>query len=150
MPGFRYASSMDFILKNINIKNGCWEWKSLPHKSGYATVHSSKWRMGENYAHRLSYRVFKGEITEGLHICHTCDNRVCVNPDHLWEGTDLENAVDSAKKDRKAVKLTASDVPQIRDLIASGIYSLTKIASIYGINRSNVSRIKSRQRRQYV
>ena len=151
MPCIRSNSHMDFILDHvsINVDSNCWVWKGAPHKSGYVTIHG-KWAMNENYAHRLSYRIFTGDIPDGKFVCHTCDNRMCVNPGHLWLGSNQDNMIDAAKKDRMCSVLDINEVNQIRDLLICGIHSQHKIAEMYGINQSNVSRIKSGERRQYV
>jgi len=144
-----YKSSEDFIYRNVDIEGECLVWSSKPHKSGYASI-TSKWSKGENYAHRLSYRVFIGDIPDGMHVCHTCDNPMCVNPNHLWPGDDHDNGVDAARKDRRGIKLNNEEVQEIRELLSTGVYSQDQIADTYNINQCNVSRINSKHRRQYV
>lgn len=95
---------MNFTDKQINnffnkikIVGDCWEWDASKNNHGYGLVVI-------NYkiqtAHRFSYRLFKGEISDGLLVCHTCDNPSCVNPDHLFEGSMSDNIIDCVKKGR--------------------------------------------------
>lgn len=149
MPIVKYKSTKDWIIKNIKVVDGCWIWQLSKHKSGYASCHS-KWALGENYVHRTSFKEYNGCIKIGKEVCHTCDERMCVNPDHLWCGSSLENSIDAAIKGRMNTKLTIKSVGEIRELLKLGVYSQAKIADIYGINPSNVSRIKSKQRRQHI
>jgi HNH endonuclease len=120
--------------------SGCWLWL-FGLKAGYGQVclpvHN------EVGAHIFSYERVNGPVKSGECVLHRCDVRSCVNPDHLFVGTKKDNAIDMARKGRQRMqKLSLSDVAAIKD----DARSQHEIARAYGVNQSQISRIKSQKR----
>jgi hypothetical protein len=103
-------------------------------------------------AHRVSYEMANGLIPDDLQVCHHCDNPSCVNPDHLFLGTNSDNVADCISKGRQTrgsshpvAKLTEQQVLDIRTKYASGLFLQREIAAEYGITQDNVSYIIHRK-----
>lgn len=77
--------------------SGCWLWLGSTNAKGYAHL---KYDMRQQRANRFSWSAYNGPIPEGLHVLHSCDNRLCVNPEHLFLGTNQDNVDDKMKKGR--------------------------------------------------
>lgn len=146
----KYCSTKCKLFSEIEKNNGCWEWQGELHPQGYA--YTTCYETGKReQVHRVSYRIFKEEIPHGLLVCHTCDNRRCINPDHLWIGTHKENSQDAKRKGRlehvklmqskgeekASSKLNNEKVREIREEIKKGI-RCTVIARKFGVNSTTI------------
>ncbi len=123
--------------------NECWDWSGMIDDSGYASM---KVHRKNEKASRMSWLMNFGEIPNGLLVCHTCDNRLCTNPKHLWLGTHQMNVTDMMSKGRHVVtrggaKLTEEQVKEIKKLLKEGI-TVTEIAKTYNMKQSSISLIK--------
>lgn len=132
--------------KYVKKTKSCWLWTACKDATGYG-----RFRAGiTDRAHRFSYKLHKGKIPNGLIVCHSCDNPPCVNPSHLWLGTNKDNYDDMTKKGRRAsflgennpkAKLTNRQVEQIRKLRKTGKYTLMKLAEMFDISFSTIGYI---------
>lgn len=123
---------------NIDMHSGCWIWKTQSYK--YPNVKTSD---GYINANRLAMYVWKKEnpYSEDW-VCHSCDNKKCINPDHLFWGTAKINTHDSILKNRRFTKLTTHDVIEIRQLLQQGIKGI-ELAQRFGVLPNQISRIKN-------
>lgn len=131
--------------------SSCWNWQSAIDRNGYGQfmVHP----FGVKLAHRIAYLLHKGEIPLGLWVLHTCDNRRCVNPQHLYAGTPLDNARDrDVQGNRKAPAGTLNgnavfsdeQVLEIRAVHASKKKfkpTLLTLADKYGVSLGAIKKI---------
>ena len=138
--------------------NGCWIWEGMKSHNGYGRF---RIRGGKRIpAHRYSYELFKGKIKSGLLVCHSCDNPPCVNPEHLWMGTQKQNIDDMIKKKRGGfgsgvdpnsvpklkgtahprAKLTDEKVKKMRQLSKEGLTN-RELGRLFNISEYTVSGI---------
>ena len=123
----------------------CWPWIGKAVQKGYGVINDGGHLIR---AHRLSFAIHKGPIASGLFVCHSCDNRLCVNPHHLFLGTNKENLQDASRKGRMSwgerhycSTLTQKDVEKIFHLKRTTSLLQREIAEQFGIRQSAVSRI---------
>lgn len=87
----------------VDPRTGCWLFQGFLHpKAGYGEF---CYRGKKMRAHRAAYIIFKGPIPDGFDVCHSCDVRRCLNPDHLWAGTNEQNLHDASDKGRHHCQL---------------------------------------------
>ena len=143
------------LLKKVKEVNGCWNWKGSI-VNGYGWIYFTPKKVGGKAhglfmsTHRASWIIFNGVIPDGMMVCHKCDNRLCVNPDHLFIGTAKDNANDMVRKGRANPpigerggfsKLKERDVVNILKMLELG--KLQKdIADKYNVSKITISDIK--------
>ena len=147
-PAHNRARTLQERLSNYEEnENGCWNWLgNVSSKTGYGLIGHG----GKTYlTHRLSYTFGVGEIPDGLMVLHKCDNRRCINPQHLYVGTHSKNMQDMARsnvlkgeRNPKAI-LTEGDVVTIKSLIQSKLITYAKIADNFGVSRQAIKDIAS-------
>ena len=151
MAGSRQMRDAEQALRFLRLVDGfetdsqCWTWKGAAKGNGYG--HAT--HQGRNMpAHRKAFMIFKGEIPEGFDVCHTCDNRWCVNPAHLFVGTRSENMADAMAKGRTAggnrKHLTEMQLQEVTRRLRIGEQD-SQIAQALNLNHSTISSIKRGQ-----
>jgi len=127
---------------NLNVDE-CWPWLGPVHSTGYGfiTIGHTNYR-----AHRFSYKIFIGKIPAGMNVCHKCDNTCCVNPNHLFLGTQADNMEDKTIKLRTGTtKLNPEAVKVIKWFLkyypAPGLKM--KLAKLHGVSHSTITNIKN-------
>lgn len=147
------VSDLEIIARHIAVDNtsGCWLWTGdCSNRWGYGRLGPNRC---ERLAHRLSFAAHVGPIPSGMKVLHRCDVPRCVNPAHLWLGTDRDNMRDMASKGRAGTslgeanpcsKLTAAQVEAIRAAYASGD-TLKQVASRFCVHFTNVHSIVRRK-----
>lgn len=134
----------DRFWEKVRKTASCWEWTAADNGVGYGYFGIAAGEV--KLAHRVSYELAFGDLDPDLKVCHRCDNPSCVNPDHLFLGTQADNLADMRKKRRGAIKLMDAQVLQIRDLCAQG-WGRLDIAEAFGVDRSTVGRIDRNESR---
>lgn len=136
-------------------EGGCWNWKASCAGKGYGQIKLPGERR-QIYAHRLSWLIYRGEISDNRQVLHRCDNPKCVNPEHLFLGTCADNLQDMKQKGRhlygsrnSRAKLTEDDVKQIKRCLDSGM-TQTRIAKAFGVSQIEISRINTGRRWAHV
>lgn len=128
--------------------SGCWFWLGAVSKRGYGDYH---FKGKTHRAHRVSWRIFKGEIPDKQCVLHKCDERLCVNPDHLFLGSVKDNQQDAANKGRLPrgkkhhwVKLTEQ---QVRTVLENPNHlTQCQLASDFNVCEATISHIINRKR----
>ncbi len=128
----------------VDAETRCWNWIASCTRHGYGQFNGRALlgRKTQIPAHRAAWMLHKGFVSSDVLVCHRCDNRKCVNPDHLFLGTHKDNIADRDRKGRRnvgaAAVLTEFDVRQLRKQHAAGGVSYNKLAARYGVTHRTV------------
>lgn len=90
------------MAKVVKSESGCWLFTGTKNGAGYGTIGLGTKEQGKGFVHRVSYEIHHGPIPAGMVVCHKCDVKLCVNPDHLFVGTHNDNSQDAKSKGRIA------------------------------------------------
>ena len=132
----------------IDSYSGCRVWKGTINKDGYGQF---TYKAKTYLAHRAAYEAFKDAIPAGLLVLHTCGQRACVNPTHLYVGTELDNARDKTRDGTGTyhkgtangnTKLTEAQVKEIKFRLSRGQVP-RKIAPLYAVGVTTIVAIKT-------
>jgi hypothetical protein len=146
---YRGANLKERLMKSVTKQpnGGCWEWRGTVLTSGYGQIRQNNEPIT---THRASWIVHRGPIPSTMFVLHKCDVRHCINPDHLFLGTQSDNMRDRTNKGRDGVKygtghwnsrLRPQDIKKIRELSASGLHNGKQLAAMYAVHPVTISNI---------
>lgn len=105
---------MELFMRHVTKTDNCWLWTAGKDKNGYGLASKGRGQTGTCRAHRRAWELFKGTIPIEMMVLHRCDNPPCVNPDHLFLGTNSDNMRDAHAKGRHKSPTQAKPESQVR------------------------------------
>jgi len=149
-----YPTLAERFWSKVSKTESCWIWTGGSLESGYGMIRVGGSDKRKLEAHRVSWILENGFIPDGLCVLHKCDNPPCVNPKHLFIGTLQDNVRDMNQKGRSSGgriprnqfsrKTSEEDVVEIRELYASGNYTMKQLATRFGYGYRTIRRIIAR------
>lgn len=133
--------------RRIITKDGCWITDFSLDSQGYSSMQYNNKRF---LIHRLSYILYIGDIPKGLLVCHKCNNKRCINPDHLYAATQSQNVKDAYKdglinyrrgENHHYTKLSDKEVIEIRKLYKLGGTSHRKLGKLFNVSGCTIGKI---------
>lgn len=141
---YTYERRVKIFWSRVNKTVTCWEWTAGLSSGGYGLMFNGNITTG---AHRFSWELHNGEIPNGLFVLHECDNTKCVNPKHLFLGTQLDNIEDRYKKQRTNKKLSDDEITEIRNAHIKFGFTRKELSLMYEIHYGHVVSIINKRRR---
>lgn len=170
----KYTINEQGFWNKVDKSGECWSWTGALDRKGYGRFHTfyGTGKPHHEGAHRVAYILTYGDIPNGLHVCHRCDNPPCCNPSHLFLGTHADNMADMYQKGRNSpppvicgdghwtrthpekvqrgeqhpiAKLSLEQVRTIRASYSAGDYSMSQLGKLYGVNKTCISKIINNQ-----
>lgn len=150
IPKFSQSTINRFLANIAKGSTGaCWHWTGSASSLGYGQFYIGKTQF---YAHRVAHSLFKGIDPGPMLVCHSCDNPLCVNPDHLSLGDHRYNSGDMARKGRSprgskngSSKLTEDKVLRLRALHSTGRWTQKELSKMFGLSRDSAGDIIRRR-----
>ena len=146
---FRGLPAEERFAKSVTKTEGCWIWKASKDKNGYGIFRGMIGNTVFTKAHRYSYALHTGDLLIGMQALHTCDNPSCVNPEHLFAGTNADNMRDKAQKGRSKVPVgekhgkAVLTERQVRRILKDP-RPYVEIATQYNVAPSTIGSVKQR------
>ena len=136
----------DKFWRNVDKLNidECWNWSGHLRGKGYGHISH---RLKNLYAHRVSWELHNGDIPDGMLVLHKCDNRACVNPNHLYLGTQGDNMCDRSERNRyplttgRQFKLKPNEEWLVKKIYASGRFTQEFISKMFKVSQPTISYI---------
>jgi len=132
----------------------CWNWAGCLDSNGYGVMSIKN---QAKRAHRVSFMIHYGSTRGGMHVLHRCDNPACVNPSHLFEGTNTDNVADMVDKERNPrgetcglSRFSESQILEIRSKYVKNVYGMKRLAREFGTCQSTINKILKRRTWKHV
>lgn len=140
-------------------ENGCWIWKGGKNSRGYGSINIGNRKTAQ--VHRIAFKLWKGELPDDLFVCHHCDEPLCINPDHLFLGTNQDNIDDKMFKGRaytgvhlgeknESSILTDEKVKEIKKLLLQKKKYQSEIAKQFKVSKQCITDIKLEHRWKHI